>query len=240
MNILFNINDFPAPTGQVVKDRTVSKSITGLPVDDAAGLQEHISTELICSPRTPMSKAAPALDMNVRLEDYVVSKNISSGRFGYIFEAAPAPPKDLLTQLKQFTMQGEPPQLPVTVRDPFTNDTVNVSITKLATAMSADGRFSVIDGELCAYHSPIWTRLTKDTTAREIRRWIDENVTEGIPLRPRNINEIIDLLRTDPKLNRRSTDFISRQMLINCRNGIYDVRSGRIFPSSPSYGFFLS
>lgn len=80
----------------------------------------------------------------------------------------------------------------------------------------------------------------KPTTHLQIKAWVDKTVGHGEYLRDVHCNEFLKTaLRSHTLSNEEEKDFFSKSIegKINCKNGVLDVRSGELLPSSPLYGF---
>lgn len=123
------------------------------------------------------------------------------------------------------------------VGDAFREDKMGIAVTQVADMIADGGQVAVMDGEICSYHSPDWKPLTQNEAEAQVKAWITAHL-DNISVSPRNIKEIVHALKTDSRIFRRKQDFHRKTLLINFRDGVLDVISGKVLPSSPSYGFF--
>lgn len=152
-----------------------------------------------------------------------------------IKEATP-PQANLLEQIQQFVQP--PPQLSPESRVTLQNAPNTKVFRELINLLCQSGTFAVIGNYLCEYNGIFWERLTPNKAITAIRRWISQHLDNGILLSIRQLRELLDMLITDPGLIWDPRGFQNRKLLVNCNDGIYDVMTGEILPSSPAYGFF--
>lgn len=80
----------------------------------------------------------------------------------------------------------------------------------------------------------------RPTTHLQIKSWVDRTVGFKEYLRDNHCNEFLKTaLRSHTLSPEEELDFFGRSIegLINCRNGVLDVRSGELLPSAPQFGF---
>ncbi len=78
------------------------------------------------------------------------------------------------------------------------------------------------------------------TTHLQIKAWVDRTVGHEEALRDVHCTEFLKTaLRSRTLSPDEAADFFGRSIdgLVNCRNGVLDVRSGQLLPSSPQFGF---
>ncbi|WP_191440265.1 DNA primase family protein [Anaerotruncus colihominis] len=146
--------------------------------------------------------------------------------------------KDLWAEILRYCEQSIPINLPKEVEKVFKNNPLTSSLVDIAKTLAESGSFAVIHNELCFYDAPVWIRLSKEDAIRRVRSMVNQLSSEKIPLRPRHLSDLVELIKTDPALEIVSTRFVSREFLINCKDGVYHVLSDEIYPPSPNYGFF--
>lgn len=149
---------------------------------------------------------------------------------------APPPQTNLLEQIQQFVQP--PPQLSLESRATLQSASNTKMFLELIRLLCQSGTFAVIDNQLCEYNGIFWERLTPKKAMIAIRRWMSQHLDKEILLSIRQLRELLDMLITDPGLIWDPKDFQNRKLLVNCNDGVYDVMTGEILPSSPAYGFF--
>ncbi len=117
-------------------------------------------------------------------------------------------------------------------------DKVANELTKISQYLVATGRFCFLEQGLCVYEDTSWHRLNNKNALRAIRKVIEETPFADLNLSVKNFNDLVILLKTTPSLEKDRLDFLPHAYMINCRDGIYDVRNQKIIPSNPDFGFF--
>lgn len=209
--------------------------IEGPPMEESVSIQESLlppfsfhAQALPCAERSADDESPPSLCSLFEME-------MDACPIAPIREEISSPQADLTEQLSQFL---RPPQLSQEARAALQDTTKNQIHLKLAKLIQQSKAYAMIDGQFCEYDGVYWKRLTMNEAKASIRRWIERHLDKSIMLTPRQLRDLLETLATDPALVWSSQEFESRKLLVNCNDGVCDVMTGEILPSSPAYGFF--
>jgi P4 family phage/plasmid primase-like protien len=232
---LFNLLSIDTSGGEFEQTFEIAP-VKGLPIADITSIEEYFSSQPLADCNRVIT--GNPVDEPVSLDNLTIEE-VGCCHMGEIHEDKIPQTANLQAQLMDFfAKQQQPQSLPKAVSE-LEKEAIGVAIVELEDAIAAEGSFAVIDKTLCHYCQPCWSRLIdKEQAQAEVRQWIADNVSSKIPLRPRYVKELVEALKTDPRLKKSSSDFASRELLINCADGVYDIMTGKTRNHSPSYGFF--
>ncbi|MEA5039022.1 MAG: DUF5906 domain-containing protein [Clostridiaceae bacterium] len=230
-----SFENFETPTGRF--DAVVKVNpINAAPSSDPKALDLWFSQEILPAPINAVH--CDPVEDPVSFAQFG-RQNIGDCFLGLVSEEKLPQVNNIKSQMAAFFNQPQPSQLPAKAISEFEKEPLGLAIAEIENKIATDGSFAVIDNLLCRYKSPCWKSLSdKEMAQAEVRSWLSEKFATEITLRPRYIKEIVEGLRTDPRIFLDSNNFLSRKLLINCADGIYNIVSGKVMPTSPTYGFF--